>query len=105
MEEYEEQRFQKFQRIQQILKDSVNRTLHNFISMFVLIKMYDKANEEEALEIKKFIDVIKEEIKNVHFAQIDMNKDFTGEQIKILQRDTEIILNNCLEPITNKIKK
>jgi len=95
----------QFQNFEDHVKDSTNRMLHNFITMFMFTKEYEKSNNETKQYILKFVEALKEDILKVHTTKATTAFDLTDKQKELLHSDMSAIINNCLAPIYNQIKK
>ncbi len=96
---------QQFLGFEEHIKDSTNRMLHNFITMFLFAGVYEKSDKDTKQHILNFVEVIKEDILKVHTSKAEAAFDLTDRQKEILNNDITIILTNCLAPITNLVKK
>ncbi len=96
---------QQFLGFEEHVKDSTNRMLHNFITMFLFAGVYEKSDKETKQHILNFIEVIKDDILKVHTSKAEAAFDLTERQKAIINNDINIILTNCLAPITSLVKK
>jgi len=95
----------QFQGFTEQVKESTNRMLHNFITMFLFIGVYEKTDDVTKKHIQDFLTVIQDDIKTMHIKKSTIAFDLSEYQLDLLNKEIDTILKGCLEPITRMIKK
>jgi len=91
----------QFATFQNFLRDSVSKTLHNLVTIFVLKVLYDKAPEKEQEMFKNFLNTAVDEVKKIHTLKAATHYDLSDKQKELFEEDMNEVINNCLDPVTN----
>ena len=95
----------QFNGFKEQVKESTNRLLHNFITMFLFLGVYERADEETKAKIENFLAVIQEDIRTVHIKKATVAFELTEDQKALLLKDMDTVLKGCLEPVSKLIAK
>ncbi len=95
----------QFQGFRDQVKDSTNRMLHNFITMFLFLGVYERSDKATKDKIAEFISIIREDITTVHTKKAVATFELSQDQIDLIQKEMTIILDGCLAPMTKLIER
>lgn len=95
----------QFNGFKEQIKESTNRLLHNFITMFLFLGVYERSDLDTKNKIENFIEVIRENITTTHMKKATSIFELTDDQQEILLKEMDIILNGCLDPVSKLIAK
>ena len=96
---------EQFQNLLAMLKDSVNRTIHNFFSVFVFIQLYKFAKDKDKATMETFVNTMKEEVSLIHKAKVEAIFDLTEKQKESYEKQLFEVMDGCLEPVFKEINK
>ena len=96
---------QHFNGFREQIKDSTNRMLHNFITMFLFLGVYERSDKETKGKIVNFIELISADVRTIHIKKAIDAFDLTEEQLETLQQEVTVVLNGCLSPMFTSIER